>query len=362
VLDFTSALYLGLRHPSPSLRSWSGLTTGKPAALKPPPGSAIIAGKFAALVGCERATPVASTLHLFWDLFGLLARDRVRIYMDEGTYAIARWGVERAAARGVPVRRFPHHDPAALRTLIEQDRHVGRRPIVVADGFCPTCGSPAPVADYLQCVEPHNGHLVLDDTQALGVLGEQDGTPYGRGGGGSLRMQGIKSPDVIVGSSLAKGFGTPVALLAGSASMIRRFEEQSETRVHCSPPSLAVLHAAEHALAVNRSHGDRLRTHLAQLVRRFRAGLRGLGLAAEGGLFPVQTLRPAGVAADILCERLLRFGIRTIVTRRCREIGAQVAFVIIALHRPSDIDQAVEAIGRAMTFDHSIRQPVARAS
>ena len=115
VLDFTSALYLGLRHPSPSLRPWSGLTTGKPAALEPPPGSAAIAGRFAALVGCERATPVASTLHLFWDLFGLLARDRVRIYMDEGTYAIARWGVERAAARGVPVRRVSasrrHHAP-----------------------------------------------------------------------------------------------------------------------------------------------------------------------------------------------------------------------------------------------------------
>jgi len=101
VLDFTSALYLGLRHPSPSLRSWSELTTGKPAALESPPLSTAIAGRFAALVGCESAVPIASTLHLFWDLFGLLASDWVRIYMDEGTYAIARWGVERAPARGV---------------------------------------------------------------------------------------------------------------------------------------------------------------------------------------------------------------------------------------------------------------------
>jgi 8-amino-7-oxononanoate synthase len=362
MLDFTSALYLGLRHPSPSLRSWSGLTTGKPAALEPPPGSAIIAGKFAALVGCERATPVASTLHLFWDLFGLLAHDRVRIYMDEGTYAIARWGVERAAARGVPVRRFPHHDPAALQNLIDQDRHAGRRPVVVADGFCPTCGGAAPAAAYLRCVEPHRGHLVLDDTQALGVLGKQGGAPYGRGGGGSLRWQGINSPDVIVGSSLAKGFGVPMAMLAGSAKLIRRFEAQSETRVHCSPPSLAVLHAAEHALAVNRSDGDRLRRYLAQLVRRFRAGLRAIGLAVDGGLFPVQTLKPAGVAAEVLHERLLRLGIRTIVIRRCREIGVQVAFLITALHWHSDIDLAVEAIGRAMTFDHSTQQLLARTS
>jgi 8-amino-7-oxononanoate synthase len=362
MLDFTSALYLGLRHPIPSLRPWPGLTTGKPAALEPPPGSAIIAGKFAALVGCERATPVTSTLHLFWDLFGVLARDRVRIYMDQGTYAIARWGVERAAARGVPVRRFPHHDAATLRTLIDQDRHARRRPIVVADGFCPSCGNPAPVAEFLQSAARHGGHVILDDTQALGVLGEQGGGPYGRGGGGSLQWEGVESSEVIVGSSLAKGFGVPMAMLAGSASLIRRFEAQSETRVHCSPPSVADLRAAEHALAINRTEGDQLRRNVAQLVRRFHAGLRAIGLAADGGLFPVQILRPAGVAAEVLYQRLLVLGIRSIVIRRCREIGTQVAFLITALHRRSQIDQAVEAIGRAISFDHSVLRFTGRAS
>ncbi|WP_454624712.1 aminotransferase class I/II-fold pyridoxal phosphate-dependent enzyme [Bradyrhizobium cenepequi] len=354
MLDFTSALYLGLRHPSPSLRPWPGLTTGKPAALQPPPGSAAFAGEFAALVGCERATPVASTLHLFWDLFGLLARDRVRIYMDEGSYAIARWGVERAAAHGVPVREFPHRDAATLRNLIERDWRAGRRPIVVADGFCPICGGPAPVAEFLQYVAPHNGYVVLDDTQALGVLGKQ--------GGGSLRWQGVKSPNVIVGSSLAKGFGAPMAMLAGSAGLIRRFEAESDTRVHCSPPSIAALHAAEQALCINRGHGDRLRRYLVQLVHRFQAGLQAIGLSADGGLFPVQTLRPAGIAAEVLRERLLRLGIRTIVVRRCREIGARVAFLITVLHRRLDIDRAVHAIGHAMTFDHSTQQLTGRAS
>ena len=354
VLDFTSALYLGLRHSSPSLSPWAELTTGKPAALELPPGSVATAGEFAALVGCESATPLASTLHLFWDLFGLLARDRVRIYMDEGTYAIARWGVERAAARGIFVRKFRHYDSAALRELVEQDRRAMRRPIVVADGFCPNCGRPAPLVDFLQCVTKYGGHIVLDDTQALGVLGER--------GGGSLRWQGLKSPDVIVGSSLAKGFGAPMAMLAGNARIVRRFEEQSRVRVHCSAPSVAVLHAADRALAVNRTYGDRLRQHLVQLMRRFQEGLYSIGLVADGGLFPVQTLRPAGLPAEDLYQRLRHAGIRTVLMRHCREIGARVAFLITALHQHSDIDHAVEAIGRAMRFDHPIRLLTGRAS
>jgi 8-amino-7-oxononanoate synthase len=153
-----------------------------------------------------------------------------------------------------------------------------------------------------------------------------------------------------------------MAMLAGSANLIRRFEEQSETRVHCSPPSLAVLHAAERALVINHTQGDRLRRHLAQLVRRFHARLNAIGLAADGGLFPVQTLQPAGIAAEVLYQRLLRLGIRTVLLRRCREIGARIAFLITALHQDSDIDRAVEAIGRAIAFDHSTQQLTGRAS
>ena len=42
---------------------------------------------------------------------------------------------------------------------------------MVADGFCPGCGQPAPLTDYLQLIQQRGGLLVLDDTQALGILG-----------------------------------------------------------------------------------------------------------------------------------------------------------------------------------------------
>jgi 8-amino-7-oxononanoate synthase len=350
VLDFTSALYLGLRHPSRSLRAWSALTTGKPAALAVPPSALGVARQLATLQGCERATLLPSTLHLFWDLFGVLAREPVRIYMDASTYAVARWGVERVAAQGVSVRHFPHHEASAARVLIQRDCHSGARPIVVTDGYCATCGRAAPLAELLQCVEDRGGQLVVDDTQALGVLGEKPtpDAPYGRHGGGSLPWRGVASPQVITGSSLAKGFGVPLAVLSGSGRVIRRFEERGETRVHSSPPSLATLRAAEHALAMNQPGGDERRMYLSQLVERFRTGLRQIGLAAAGGLFPVQTLSVGGVDARILHLRLLGAGIRTVLVRCCRGIGMQLGFLITVLHRPADIDRAIEALDRVV--------------
>jgi 8-amino-7-oxononanoate synthase len=352
VLDFTSALYLGLRHPSESLHAWSALTTGKPIVLETPAGAIGLARQLAALQGCESATLLPSTLHLFWDLFGVLAGEQVRIYMDEGAYRIARWGVERVAAQGVAVRTFPHHDAAAA------------RPVILTDGFCPLCGEPAPIASLLQIVERHGGQLVLDDTQAFGVLGQRPcvATPFGRRGGGSLKWHGVSSPHAIVGSSLAKAFGVPIAVLGGSEALIRHFEQRSETRLHCSPPSLAVLRATEHALAMNRSQGDCRRLYLSWLVTRFRGQLRQIGLTAQRGLFPVQMINARDrIDAGTLHLRLLGRGIRTVLVRCCRGTEMRLGFLINALHRPADIDRAIEALDGAMKLD-GVRALSARVS
>lgn len=347
MLDFTSALYLGMRHESRSLRPWVQLSTGRPAALAEPSGSQTVAQALARLQSCERSTLAPSTLHLFWDLFGMLARRKVIIYLDAGAYPIARWGVERARARGVLVRSFPHYNAGELRCQIKHDAPGGARPIVIANGFCPACGRPAPVSAYLESVRACGGYLILDDTQALGILGHapQPEAPYGRGGGGSLRFNNIGGPDVLVISSLAKGFGVPLAVLAGSSTVIRRFEEKSEVRVHCSPPSAAIVNAAERALALNHKCGDALRLRLARLIRRFRNRLAEADLSAAGELFPVQTLAPVlCLDATELHNRLLEAGIRTVLHRSRVGDGTRISFIITALHNSGDIDRATCAL------------------
>jgi 8-amino-7-oxononanoate synthase len=347
MIDFTSALYLGLHHPSRSLQPWRQLTLGVPAALAEPPGAEEVALALAELQGCEQAVLMPSTLHLFWDLFGMLSKQPVTLFLDEGAYAIAQWGVERAAAGGVTAYRFRHHDPQALLSQLTVRARWNKFPVVIADGYCPACGGPAPIGDYLDIVRRFGGLLVLDDTQGLGILGAtpQLHAPYGNGGGGVLRWSGQWGPDILLGTSLAKGFGVPVTALAGSKRLVRRFTTESDTRVHCSPPSVAVIQAAVHALAVNRVQGDQLRQRLAQRVGQFRKGLELIGRSSTGGWFPVQTLRGiVGTAAVRLHRRLAQRGIQAVLSRPRNDTEARLSFLITARHSAMEIDRCIDML------------------
>jgi 8-amino-7-oxononanoate synthase len=349
MLDFTSALYLGMRHPSASLRPWQQLTTGVPAALKTPSRARLTAERLAALQGCESATLAPSTLHLVWDLLEVLVNSASVIYPDSGVYPVMRWGVERAAAKGVRVRGFRHYDAEALRRELKAAAR-GTRPLVLTDGYCPACGRVAPLAEYLESIRAYGGRLILDDTQALGIFGYRPNrnAPYGREGGGAMRYREISGREVLVLSSLAKGFGAPLAVLSGSRRTIRRFEDESETRVHCSPPSLAAVHAAEQALETNRRCGDELRLRLARRVSYFRQRLKESGFLTVGGLFPVQTLALNPALDPLkLYAYLSRMGIKTVLQRGQHNEGARLTFVINALHSEYELDLVTDALTTA---------------
>jgi 8-amino-7-oxononanoate synthase len=189
----------------------------------------------------------------------------------------------------------------------------------------------------------------VDDSQALGLLGHnpEPGRPYGTGGGGSPAFRAISSPRLLLLSSLAKSFGAPLAVLAGSAAAVRSFDQKSETLIYSSPPSVASIRAAEAALSINREQGDRLRTRLARHVQCFRNGLREIGLTSSGGLSPVQNLEiPAGVDPLDLDRRLKTLGIQAVPRQgRCRP-GPLLTFLLRADHTAEEIDQAVTGIAR----------------
>jgi 8-amino-7-oxononanoate synthase len=352
--DFTSALYLGLRHASTSLPGWDALTLGRPAVLAEPCGALEVAAALAQLQGAAAATLLPSTLHLFWDLLRQLARQaRSALLLDAGAYPILHWAAEGAAAVGAQVRRFAHHDAAALAPLAERAVRAGLKPVIVCDGFCTGCNRAAPLKAYARIAAASGGTLVIDDTQALGVLGLAPSVacPYGHGGGGSLRWHGLGGAHVVVGASLAKGFGAPLAALSGDASLVARFVQDSPTRLHCSPPSTASIRAARAALVANASSGQRWRERLLRLVLRLRAAVMQAGLDAVGLLpFPVQSFvsrhAPGAAAFAQLLKRLQAGGVRALLTRGCQGLAPRLSFIVTARHRAMQIDRIAALLAR----------------
>lgn len=349
MLDFASALYLGFEHASWSLPGWQQLTLGKPGALEALPGTGQVEEELAVLTGCERVVLGTSTLHLFCDLFAMLATRNVVIWIDEAAYPIARWGTDRAAVTGVQVRLFPAHNPGALWGAM--DSRQGCTPVIVTDGFSPLRGRPAPLRDYAECAAAAGGLLIVDDTQALGVLGRDADvmSPYGTGGGGSLRYFDLRESHIVVVSSLAKAFGAPLAMFGGSAAWVKDFREGSGTLIHSSPPSAAAVGAAYRALEINRRFGDRLRRRLAAQVFRFRRTVPQL--VATPGLFPVQPLMlPRNIDVRTVYGKLLASGVRTVLTRDPGSSTPRISFVLNASHQPTEIDRAVEALLTAVAL------------
>jgi 8-amino-7-oxononanoate synthase len=153
----------------------------------------------------------------------------------------------------------------------------------------------------------------------------------------------------VIGASLAKAFGAPVAVLAGERALLDNFESHSATRVHCSPPSAANVAAASRALAMNRSDGDALRFKLFRLIARFRSGLAQLGLSSTGGFFPVQTLQfPVTHSAPDIYQNLRKSGISAVLHRIGENGATALSFIFTAAHTNAEIDQALSGLAQAV--------------
>ena len=381
-LDFCSSLYLGWQHPGHSLGDWASLSLGQPAALRAVPGSEQLAQQLARLQGCASATVCSSTLHLFWDLFQTLPGEDMMIFLDQASYPVIGWGVERAASQGIPVRRFDAHALPQLAQMLAQAHQAGWRPVIVTDGYAPSRGRAAPLAQYAALAAQYQGLLVLDDTQALGLFGAplespadsqvgsqadsladpQAGSwpatqasaasgPWGRGGGGSLQAQQVFGPHILVGASLAKAFGAPLAVLAGASKLIQRFEAHSQTRMHASPPAVPVLRAAQQALRYNAEQGDQRRRHLWRLLQHWWQGLAALGIRSHGGQFPVQTLASGRTTptdwADLhryLAQRGTKAVLQAVPSGRGTRPGWQLSFILSANHSLAQITLVLQQI------------------
>jgi 8-amino-7-oxononanoate synthase len=317
LLNFATSHYLGLGQDprvtaAMAQAAAGGISLGMPRALATAALTGRLETAIAALVGQERALVFPSTTHVALDVLPLLAGQSGMLFVDERAYPISLDGAFVAARGSDRLVRFPHNDAVALERLLRSHMTV-RDNVIVCDGIYPLAGRVAALRAFAALAERYRAAVYVDDAHGVGVLGEEPSAmmPFGYGGGGTPRHLRVGQGSVVHVGGLAKAFGVSVAFVAGPERFIEHLRLTAGTFVHSSPPATPILAAALAALRVHDREGDDLRCHLVSLVRRFRNGLRRVGLEPEpASLFPIQSLHlPSGAMATIAASTLRRQGI-----------------------------------------------------
>jgi len=310
------------------------------------PQAAALGRALTQLCGAEAAVIGRSTLHLFWDLFGLFDPRDWSVIVDEHSYPVARWAASRMLDADARLREFIHLDVDDLAQHCRQSKRKRVRPLILTDSFCCVCGNAPSLGAYCDLARQYDGLVIMDDTQRLGLVGT--GTtptmPFGWGGGGSLPFHKLVREPIVAISSLAKALGSPTAVAVGPADIIARLQRDGDSRVHCSQPSAADMGSVAHALLLNKRCGDRKRAMLARGVEVFRTETERYGLQIVTSLHPTQSVYLRENQSTIECHRRLKErGIACLAGKGHRG-EPRLVFLLTCRHLPQEIRQTIHVV------------------
>jgi 8-amino-7-oxononanoate synthase len=251
------------------------------------------------------------------------------------------------------VRRYAHGDVAALEAMLKDtDGHK----LVVTDGVFSMDGDVAPLRELARVCKAHDALLVVDDAHGIGVLG-----PQGRG---SALEAGLSEDEVpVLIGTLGKAVGTSGAFVAGPEVLMDYLVQKARTYIYTTamPPALAMATCASIDLI---EQDDPRRSHLQDLIDRFRAGARQLGYQLMPSHTPIQPIMVGGNHAALALSRALEEqGILVTAIRppTVPEGEARLRVTLSAAHSEAQVDRLLKALAqcRSLLPEQAAREPVA---
>lgn len=239
------------------------------------------------------------------------------------------------------LRRYPHNDMEALERQVVGDRSATR--LIVSDGVFSMDGDIAPLPALATIARGHNAGLMIDDAHGLGVLGAH--------GGGVVEHFGLGMDEVpILMGTLGKAFGTFGAFVAGSEELIETLIQRARTYIYTTALPPAVAQATRASLRLVQEEGWR-RTHLHDLIKRFRAGAERLGLPLPASATPIQPLiiGDAGRAVS-LSDALMQRGILISAIRppTVPQGSARLRIALCAAHSEEQVDRLLDTLAELL--------------
>lgn len=303
------------------------------------PAHLALEAALAELVGTTEAVTFSSCSTANHAVLATLADEQTLICSDELNHASIIDGVRlsRAGAKQV----YPHGDLDALGEILAT-HPLRQRAIVVTDGVFSMEGDLAPLPDLVALCRQHGAFLVVDDSHATGVLGEQ-----GRGTAEHFGL--IGEVDAVTGT-LGKALGGAVGgFVAGSADLARVLRRHARPYIFSNPVPPAVAHGALCAIQRLRQDPALLR-RLREVTGRLRDGLSGLGLEVLDGQSAIipcivgEESRARQLGAALLDRGVLVTPFaHPVVPRGAARLRVQASAAL----SDDDVDRALAAFGMA---------------
>jgi glycine C-acetyltransferase len=237
--------------------------------------------------------------------------------------------------------RYRTCDMADLRDKLEEAK--GARTIVVAtDGVFSMDGVIAPLPDVCDLAERYGALVMVDDSHAVGVLGEH--------GCGTPEHHGVSARVDIVTGTFGKALGgASGGFTCGSRELVELLRQRSRPYLFSNSLAPSIAAASVTAIEIVQRSPDllaRLRSNAAYL----RTAVEAAGFETRGAGHPIvpvmvgEARDAQAIAAGLLERGVLAIGFFYPVVPKGE---ARIRLQVSALHEPADLDFAVEQLVQA---------------
>jgi glycine C-acetyltransferase len=240
---------------------------------------------------------------------------------------------------------YTHSDMADLESKLESAKDAKRR-VIWTDGVFSMEGSIAKLPDILEIARKHDAIVVMDDSHATGVLGEN--------GRGTAEHFGVLGEVDVITSTLGKALGGAAGgFVAGPASLCDMLTQRSRPQLFSNalPPTVAASALASIEFLI--AHPERVKK-LRDNADYFRGQITEAGFKPLPGETPIVPIIVGETATAIqMSDMLLEEGV--FVTGFGFPVvphgQARVRCQLSAAHSRDDIDEAIAAfktVGRKL--------------
>ena len=293
-------------------------------------------------------------------LYCLIAGQNKDSLVDNNVLVISDALNHRSIIDGIRVANLPkeqrgifnHMDPVCLENILEANKKIYKRALVVTDGVFSMLGEYQKLKEIRVIVdkfdkEYENGVLlVVDDAHGVGVAGKT--------GRGIEEVEGAKA-DVLIGT-FGKAFGADGGYVVANQTIIDYLRESAATYIYSNsiPPgtAAAALKAIE---LLDKSVGKKLLKNSKENVTYFKKQMQKVGyLFAADSYHPIQpVLIGDPIKTSNLVKKLFKRNIIVtnisfpVVPKGRDEIRVQIS----AVHTKKDIDLLVKAFEEEKDFN-----------